>query len=152
MDTRYDLAAGVLTMGMDTYIQSTMDRFATFDLTLGVPYREIVGCLLWIVLCVVGPELIRVKDLERRNNAPTLSDYHDAVKVLKKFTSVAIQLFCSSVDLLDTSWSLLRLALTPISFPCLHLWLSVHFLPLILHPALILSPTFIRPSTPCKHV
>ena len=84
MDTRYDLRAGVLTMGMETYILSTMDRFATFDLTLGIPYREIVGCLLWIVLCVVGPELVRVKDLARRSNAPTLSDYNDAVKVLKR--------------------------------------------------------------------
>jgi hypothetical protein len=84
MDTCYDLSAGILTMGMDTYIQSTMDRFATFDLTLGLPYREIIGCLLWIVICVVGPELVRVKDLARRSNAPTLSDYHDAVKVLKR--------------------------------------------------------------------
>jgi hypothetical protein len=84
MDTSYDLTAGVLTMGMTTYVQSTMDRFATFDLTLGLPYREIVGCLLWIVLCVVGPELVRVKDLARRSNAPTLSDYQDAVKVLKR--------------------------------------------------------------------
>jgi hypothetical protein len=84
MDTRYDLHAGVLSMGMETYILSTMDRFATFDLTLGIPYREIVGCLLWIVLCVVGPELVRVKDLARRSNAPTLSDYNDAVKVLKR--------------------------------------------------------------------
>ncbi len=46
MDTHYDLSAGVLTMGMDTYIKSTMDRFLHFDLTLGFPYREIVGCLL----------------------------------------------------------------------------------------------------------
>ncbi len=84
MDTHYDLSAGILTMGMDTYIQSTMDRFATFDPTLGIPYREIVGCLLWIALCVVGPELVRVKDLARRSNDPTLSDYNDAVKVLKR--------------------------------------------------------------------
>ena len=60
MDTHYDLSAGIMTMGMDTYIQSTMDRFLHFDLTLGFPYREIVGCLLWIVLCVVGPDLVRV--------------------------------------------------------------------------------------------
>jgi hypothetical protein len=84
MDTQYDVAAGVLTMGMDTYIQSTMERFSKFDLTLGFPYREIVGCLLWIVLCVVGPELVRVKDLAKRSTAPTLSDYNDAFKVLKR--------------------------------------------------------------------
>jgi hypothetical protein len=84
MDTTYDLPAGVLSMGMKTYIQSTMERFLNFDLSLGVPYREIVGCLLWIVLCVVGPELVRVKDLARRCNAPTLSDYTDALKVLKR--------------------------------------------------------------------
>jgi hypothetical protein len=84
MDTTYDLAAGVLTMGMTTYIETTMDRFLNFDLSLGIPYREIVGCLLWIVLCVVGPELVRVKDLARRSNAPTRADYDDALKVLKR--------------------------------------------------------------------
>jgi hypothetical protein len=95
MDTSYDLAAGVLTMGMSTYIQATIDRFLHFDLWLGVPYREIVGCLLWIVLCVVGPELVRVKDLARRSNSPTLSDYNDAIKVLtrifkRRHTSIII--------------------------------------------------------------
>jgi hypothetical protein len=61
-----------------------MDRFAAFDLTLGVPYREIVGCLLWIVLWVVGPELVCVKDLAKRCNTPTLVDYNEAFKVLKR--------------------------------------------------------------------
>ncbi len=84
MNSHYDVTAGILSLGMDTYIQSTMDRFAKFDLTLGCPYREIVGCLLWIVLCVLGPDLIRVKDLAKRSNAPTASDYADAVKALKR--------------------------------------------------------------------
>jgi hypothetical protein len=38
MDTQYDLSAGVLTFGMVTYIQFTMDRFNAFDLSLGCPY------------------------------------------------------------------------------------------------------------------
>ncbi len=84
MDTRYDVTAGILEMGMSTYIVDTMTRFNAFDLSLGCPYREIVGCLLWIVLCVNGPDLVRVKDLARRSNAPTLDDYHAAVKVLKR--------------------------------------------------------------------
>jgi hypothetical protein len=85
MDTSYDLASGVLTFRMHTYIQSIMDRFLNFDSTLGLPpYRELVGCLLWIVLCVVGPELVRVKDLARRSNNPTPTDYQDAFKVLKR--------------------------------------------------------------------
>jgi hypothetical protein len=84
MDTSYELSTGVLTMGMATYIQSTMDRFLNFDLALGLPYREIVGCLLWIVLCVNGPDLVRVKDLAKRSNSPTASDYSDAVKVLRR--------------------------------------------------------------------
>jgi hypothetical protein len=58
MDTQYDFNTGVLTMGMATYIQSTMDRFSNFDLTSGCLYRKIVGCLLWIVLA-------------KRCNAPT---------------------------------------------------------------------------------
>jgi hypothetical protein len=49
-----------------------------------VPYREIVGCLLWIVLCVVGTELLRVKDLARRSNNPTTDDYFLALKALKR--------------------------------------------------------------------
>ena len=84
MDTRYDVTTGVMSMGMATYIQATMDRFLNFDLSLGCPYREIVGCLLWIVLCVNGPDLVRVKDLAKRCNAPSLIDYQDAVKVLKR--------------------------------------------------------------------
>jgi hypothetical protein len=84
MDTRYDLTAGTLSMGMQTYIQSAMDRFDQFDLTLGYPYREIVGCLLWIVMCVVGPDLVRVKDLARRCNNPSPLDYQDAFNVLKR--------------------------------------------------------------------
>jgi hypothetical protein len=84
MDTRYDVTAGILEMGMSTYIMDTMTRFTGFDLSRGCPYREIVGCLLWIVLCVNGPDLVRVKDLARRSNAPTLDDYHAAMKVLKR--------------------------------------------------------------------
>jgi hypothetical protein len=83
MDTHYDLHAGILTMGMDTYINANMERFSNFGLALGCPYRENVGCLLWIVLCVNGPDLVRVKDLAKRCNAPTPSDYQNAVKVLK---------------------------------------------------------------------
>jgi hypothetical protein len=84
MDTHYDLDAGILTMGMDTYIKSTMDRFQAFDLSLGCPYREIVGCLLWIVMCINGPDLVRVKELARHCNDPTPSHYNSALKVLKR--------------------------------------------------------------------
>jgi hypothetical protein len=61
-----------------------MDRFLNFDTSLGFPYRELVGCLLWVVLCVVGPELVRVKDLARRSNNPTPADYQLAFKVLQR--------------------------------------------------------------------
>ena len=54
MDTEYDVQRGEFKMHMATYIQSTVDRFANFDLTKGIPYRELVGSLLWIVLCVMG--------------------------------------------------------------------------------------------------
>jgi hypothetical protein len=84
MDTKYDLNLGVLTFSMETYIQATMDRFKHFDTALGFPYRELVGCLLWIVLCVVGPELVRVKALARRSNNPTPADYQTAFKVLTR--------------------------------------------------------------------
>ena len=61
-----------------------MDRFLSFDVTLGHPYQELVGSLLWIVLCVMGPELVRVKDLARRSNKSTPSDYQEAFKVLQR--------------------------------------------------------------------
>jgi hypothetical protein len=82
MDTNYNLQTGVLKMHMSTYIDATMQRFQKFDTTMGVPFREIVGSLLWIVLNIIGPELLRVKDLARRSNDFTVSDYDDALKVL----------------------------------------------------------------------
>ena len=71
-------------MHMGTYIEATMERFQNFNTTMGVPFREIVGSLLWIVLNIIGPELLRVKDLARRSNDFTVTDYDDALKVLKR--------------------------------------------------------------------
>ncbi len=69
MDVDYDLANGILKMPMKTYlIETTMQRFQDFDTTQGVPYHEIVGSLLWITLCIMGPDLLRVKDSARRSN------------------------------------------------------------------------------------
>jgi len=65
MDTIYDVKKGYLKLHMETYIVSIHERFHSFDLSRGVPFREIVGCLLWVCLCVMGPELLRVKDLVR---------------------------------------------------------------------------------------
>ena len=84
MDTEYDIQHGVFKMHMATYIQSTVDRFANFDLTRGIPYRELVGSLLWIVLCVMGTELLRVKDLARRSNNYTIEDYQEAMVELNR--------------------------------------------------------------------
>ena len=69
----------------DLYRQPiSMERFQNFDTTMGVPFREIVGSLLWIVLNIIGPELLRVKDLARRSNDFTPDDYADALKVLQR--------------------------------------------------------------------
>jgi hypothetical protein len=84
MDTYYDLANGVLKISMETYIDSTVARFDNFDLSAGVPFRELVGCLVWVTLCVMGPELLRVKDLARLCNSYTLDDYAQALKVLRR--------------------------------------------------------------------
>jgi hypothetical protein len=88
MDTEYDLEKGVFKMHMATYIQSTLERFQEFDLSKGIPYRELVGSLLWIVLCVMGPELLRVKDLAKRSHKYTLEDYNDAIKTLHRIVSL----------------------------------------------------------------
>jgi hypothetical protein len=69
---------------METYIVSIHERFHSFDLSSGVPFREIVGCLLWVCLCIMGPELLRVKDLARRSNNYTKEDFRAALKVLDR--------------------------------------------------------------------
>ncbi len=84
MDTFYDVERGYLKLHMETYIVSTYERFRDFDISHGVPFREILGCLLWICLCVMGPELLRVKDLATRSNNFTNNDYTDALKVLDR--------------------------------------------------------------------
>jgi hypothetical protein len=67
MDTLYDIEKGYLKLHMETYIVSIHERFHSFDVTKGVPFREIVGCILWVCLNVMGPELLRVKDLARKS-------------------------------------------------------------------------------------
>jgi hypothetical protein len=84
MDTLYDLELGHLKLHMETYIVSIHERFNSFDLSSGVPFREIVGCLLWVCLCIMGPELLRVKDLARRSNNYTEEDFRAALKVLDR--------------------------------------------------------------------
>jgi hypothetical protein len=84
MDTIYDQKNGRLKIHMETYIQSIHERFHSFDISQGVPFREIVGCLLWVCLCVMGTELLRVKDLARRSNDYTPEDYKTALKVLDR--------------------------------------------------------------------
>jgi hypothetical protein len=84
MDTHYDCVKGTLKISMETYITSTVERFENFDLSAGVPFRELVGCLLWVTLCVMGPELLRVKDLARLCNSYTPADYAQALKVLRR--------------------------------------------------------------------
>jgi hypothetical protein len=87
MDVDYNLKSGILKMHMATYIDATVQRFQDFDLSTGIPYRELVGSLLWIVLCVLGTELLRVKDLAKRCNKYDIEDYTDAMKVLDRIVS-----------------------------------------------------------------
>jgi hypothetical protein len=84
MDVYYDPVAGVLKLSMQNYIDTTMERFKSFDLSQGFPYRELVGCLLWITLNVMGPELLRVKDLARLSNSFGKVEYDLAMKVLHR--------------------------------------------------------------------
>jgi hypothetical protein len=84
MDTLYDIEKGYLKLHMETYIVSIHERFHAFDVSNGVPFREIVGCLLWVCLCIMGPELLRVKDLARRSNNYGEKDFQDALKVLDR--------------------------------------------------------------------
>jgi hypothetical protein len=87
MDVQYDLSRGILKLSMESYIESTMARFDDFDLSRGYPFRELMGCLLWVTLNVMGPELLRVKDLARRSNSFGELDYAEALKVLRRISS-----------------------------------------------------------------
>ncbi len=80
MDTIYDHGLRVLKLSMTTYIETKVARFESFDLSQGYPHRELVGRLLWVTLSVMGPELLRVKDLARRLNSFGESNYRDALK------------------------------------------------------------------------
>jgi hypothetical protein len=82
MDVQHNLSRGILKLSMSTYMETTVERFNSFDLSHGYPYRELVGCLLWIMLNLLGPELLRVKDLAQRSNSFGESNYMDALKVL----------------------------------------------------------------------
>ncbi len=84
MDVAYDPVPGILKLSMRNYIETTMERFKDFDLSQGYPYRELVGCLLWITLNVMGPELLRVKDLARLSNSFGEPEYTMALKVLRR--------------------------------------------------------------------
>jgi hypothetical protein len=87
MDTWYDRPAGFLKLSMESYIQTTVERFQDFNLSHGFPYRELVGCLLWITLNVMGPELLRVKDLARKSNSFDGEDYAVALKLLFRISA-----------------------------------------------------------------
>ncbi len=87
MDMHYQLDKGILKMSMESYITTTMERFRNFDTESEYPYRKLVGCLLWISLCVMGPELLRVEDLASRSNDYSAADYKEALKVLKRIYS-----------------------------------------------------------------
>jgi hypothetical protein len=86
MDSFYDRKAGFLKLSMGSYIKTTVARFQDFDLSQGFPFRELVGCLLWITLNVMGPELLRVKDLARKSNSFNGSDYTMALKLLHRIS------------------------------------------------------------------
>jgi hypothetical protein len=84
MDVHYDMKAGTLKFSMGTYITNTVERLLDADPSL---FRQIVGCLLWIALCVRGPELLRVKDLAQRSNNFGPSDFTDALAVLDRLNT-----------------------------------------------------------------
>ena len=82
MDVCYDRNAGFLKLSMETYIRETITRFEDVDTSLGYPFRELVGCLMWISCCVFGTVLMRVKSLARNCNNFGAEEYAEALKVL----------------------------------------------------------------------
>jgi hypothetical protein len=117
MDTHYDPNLGTLKLSMKSYVENTMERFANFDLSQGYPYRELVGCLLWITLSVMGPELLRVKDLARLSNCFREVEYLAALKVLKRiyvrrYHGIVIYRHAAGKEIIPSSDRLLSSALS----------------------------------------
>jgi hypothetical protein len=82
MDMVHDRPAGILTLHMGTYIQETVTRFETCNTTVGHPFREICGCILWICACCMGPDLMRAKALASKCNTLETADFAAAMKLL----------------------------------------------------------------------
>ena len=47
LDVAHDRQAGKLTFSIGTYIKQAIERFEMADLSKGLPYRNLVGCLMW---------------------------------------------------------------------------------------------------------
>jgi hypothetical protein len=82
LDVAHDRQAGKLTFSMGTYIKQAIERFEMADLSKGLPYRNLVGCLMWIACSVFGTILVKVKELARHCNAYTEKEYNLALKLL----------------------------------------------------------------------
>ena len=81
IDVEYRQAEGWLKFSMTTYIAETIARFQEADTSAGFPYRELVGCLLWIAN-VQGTVMMRIKDLARHCNSFGAVEYAAALRVL----------------------------------------------------------------------
>ncbi len=79
MSFSYDRLDGRLMFSMSTYIQQTIERFAMPDLTKGFPYRNLIGCLMWLACSVFGTVLVQVKELARFSNSYTEKEYKAAL-------------------------------------------------------------------------
>jgi hypothetical protein len=82
MDVIHDRTAGFLKLHMQTYISEMVTRFEAVDTTAGYPVRELVGCLIWVVCCVHGGDLMRVKALARCVNDFDAADYATGLKLM----------------------------------------------------------------------
>ena len=83
LDVTYDRAEGRLVFSMQTYLRQTIERFDMADISKGLPYRNLVGCLMWLACSVFGTVLMRVKELARHCNSYTLKEYNAALKLLR---------------------------------------------------------------------
>ena len=83
LDVTYDRTEGRLVFSMQTYLRQTIERFDMADISKGLPYRNLVGCLMWLACSVFGTVLTRVKELARHCNSYTLKEYNIALKLLR---------------------------------------------------------------------
>jgi hypothetical protein len=88
-DIDYNLTLGYVKISFDSYITRMLERFANVDLSKGAPFRELIGCLIWVTGNLHAQELIRVKTHGAHLNNFTEVEYDHAIQSMHIIAALA---------------------------------------------------------------